>query len=247
MFSNFAPIWGKISKFSSVLNVSIKQINHPLVHIPVVCFGSRGREVLRVAFGDIGRGAGTGMTGQRPRRYRSVMDGDGEVHPVFQLEFHRVADGDAARSHRHAGISAEGEGDGSSFLDGRAFAHRLRDGNLDAQDFRRRFIVEVGQVEAQFRAADGYLYDLAERVSGEAGLRRKVMGFSDLQGSGPSGHPAAVLGQGLRFLGQRPARGQLEIAHAGVAPPAGVLCLDGELGPSECVCIYAAFDGESFI
>ena len=121
------------------------------------------------------------------------MDGDREVHPVLQREGDRVGDHGLARVHRHGRMAVERELDGRRLVDLRGRAHRLGHGDFHAQDVRRIRVEQVRQVQPEGFSADGHLHDLPEGVPGEAGLRRTVVRFGDLQGRGPGGDPVARL------------------------------------------------------
>ena len=58
---------------------------------------------------------------------------------------------------------------------------------------RRIRVEKVRQMQADGLSADGHLHDLPEGVRGQAGLRRAVVRFGDLQGGGPGRDPVAGL------------------------------------------------------
>ena len=64
---------------------------------------------------------------------------------------------------------------------------------IHAENLRRIRVEQVRQVQPEGFSADGHLHNLPEGVPGEAGLRRTVVRFGDLQGRGPGGDPVARL------------------------------------------------------
>ena len=122
------------------------------------------------------------------------MDRNRQVHPVLQREGNRIGYDGGARGHRYGRAAVEREPDGCPFNDFRTRAHRLRHGDFHTQDVRRVGVEQVRQMQPDGFSADGHLHDLAEGVSGQAGLRRPVVRFGNLQGRGPGRDPVACLG-----------------------------------------------------
>ena len=161
--------------------------------VPVVGRGHRRGEVRRIACSYVGSGPGAGVAGQARGGYLAVMDRDGEVHPLGELEADRVGDGFRAGRHREGARSAESQLNGGSGDDLRARAHRLGAGDLHAQDFGLVLVEQVRKVQTQGLAPDRHLDDLTETVVREAGCGRIVVRLGDLQGRGPGGDPVAGL------------------------------------------------------
>ena len=162
------------------------------------------------------------MAGQRGRGNRAVMDGDREVHPVFQREGDRIGDNRRPGGHQHERASVEGQADGRVFVNLRTGAHGLGHGDLHPENLRRIRVEQVRQVQPEGFSADGHLHDLPEGVSGKAGLRRTVVRFGDLQGRGPGRDPVARLrgnGGKARHEGERE---EESLHHCGLLKRLGI-------------------------